>query len=75
MSLENDETSILHEITPINSNQLAQKSIQNSAVTTVDSLVNVCVMTLIEQQAAMSLNINKLTSAFCEKLENFTHQY
>ena len=75
MSLENDETSILHEITPINSNQLAQKSIQNSAVTTVDSLVNVCVTTIIEQQAAMSSNINKLTSAFCEKLENFAHQY
>ena len=72
MSLEDDDTSNLPELTPISSNQHAKKAIQNSAITTVDSSVNVSLKTLIEQQAAMSSNIDKLTYISCYQLRNLT---
>ena len=72
MSLEDDDTSNLSELTPISSNQRVEKITQNSAITTVDSSVNVCLKTLIEQQAAMSSNIDKLTNTFCDQLTNLT---
>ena len=53
MSLVDDDTSKLPELTPISSNQHVKKAIQNSAITTVDSSVNVSSKTLIEQQAAI----------------------
>ena len=49
MSLEDDDTSNLSELTPISSNQRVEKNTQNSAITTVDSSVNACLKTLIEQ--------------------------
>ena len=70
MSLEDDDTSNLPELTPISSNQHVKKSIQNSTITTVDSSVNVRLKTLIEQQAAMSSNIDELTNTFCNQLTN-----
>ena len=72
MSLEDDNTSTLPELTPISSNQHVKKSIQNSALTTVDSSVNVSLKTLIEQQASMSSNIDKLTNTFCNQLTSLT---
>ena len=72
MSLEDDDTSNLPELTPISSNQHVKKVVQNSAITTVDSSVNVSLKTLIEQQAAMSSNIDKLTNNFCDNLINLT---
>ena len=69
MSLEDDDTCNLLELTPISSNQHVKKAIQNSAITTVDSSVNVSSKTLIEQQAAMSSNIDKLTNTFCNQLK------
>ena len=70
MSLEDDDTSNLPELTPISSNQHVKKVVQNSAITTVDSSVNVSLKTLTEQQAAMSSNIDKLTNNFCDHLIN-----
>ena len=55
MSLEDDDTSNLPEYTLINSNQHVKKAIQNSAITTVDSSINVSLKTLIEQQAARDI--------------------
>ena len=72
MSLEDDNTSTLTELPPISSNQHVKKSIQNSALTTVDSSVNVSLKTLIEQQASMSSNIDKLTNTFCNQLTSLT---
>ena len=72
MSQEDDDTSNLPELTPISSNQHVKKAIQNSAITTVDSSVTVSLKRLTEQQAAMSLNIDKLTNTFCEQLTNLT---
>ena len=68
MSLEDDDTSNLPEYTLINSNQHVKKAIQNSAITTVDSSINVSLKTLIEQQAAMSSNIDKFRNTFCNQL-------
>ena len=67
-SFENllDDTSNLPELTLISSNQHVKKAIQNSTITTVDSSVNVSLKTLIEQQATMSSNIDKLTDTFCD---------
>ena len=70
MCLEDDDTSNLPELTPISSNQHVKKVVQNSAITTVDSSVNVSLKTLTEQQAAMSSNIDKLTNNFCDHLIN-----
>ena len=53
MFLNDDDTSNLRELTPINSKQ-------HVTITTVDSSVNVSLKTLIEQQAAMSSNNEKL---------------
>ena len=50
MSLEDDDTSNLSELTPISSNQHVKKAIQNSAVTTVDSSVNVSLKTLMSSK-------------------------
>ena len=72
MSQEDDDTSNLPELTPISSNQHVKKAIQNSAITTVDSSVTVSLKRLTEQQAAMSLNIDKLTNTFCDQLTNLT---
>ena len=72
MSLEDDDTSNLPELTPISSDQDFKKDIQNSAITTVDSSVNVSLKTLIVQQAAMSSNIDKLKNTFCNQLTNLT---
>ena len=72
MSQEDDDTSNLPELTPISSNQHVKKTIQNSAITTVDSSVTVSLKRLTEQQAAMSLNIVKLTNTFCDQLTNLT---
>ena len=72
MSLEDDDTSNLPELTPISSNQHVKKAIQNSSITTVDSSVNISLKALIEQQAAMSSNIDKLTNTFCNQLTNLT---
>ena len=72
MSLEDDNTSTLPELPPISSNQHVKKSIQNSALTTVDSSVNVSLKTLIEQQASMSSNIDKLTNTFCNQPTSLT---
>ena len=47
MSLEDDDTSNLPELTPTSSNQRVQKTIQNSAITKVDSSVNVSLKTFI----------------------------
>ena len=41
MSPEDDDTNNLPELTPISSNQHVKKVVQNSAITTVDSCVNV----------------------------------
>ena len=71
MSLDGD-TSNLPELTPTSSNQHVKKTIQNSFITTVDSSVNVSLKILIEQQAAMSSNIDKLTNTFCDQLTNLT---
>ena len=60
MSLEDDDTSSLPELTPISLNQHVKKTIQNSAITTVDSSVNVNLKTLIEHQAAMSSNLTSI---------------
>ena len=70
MSQEDDDTSNLPELTPISSNQHVKKAIQNSAITTVDSSVTVSLKRLTEQQAAISLNIDKLTNTFCDQLTN-----
>ena len=72
MSLEDDGTSNLPELTPISSNQHAKKVVRNSAITTVDSSVNVSLKTLIEQQPGVYSNIDKLTNAFCDQLTNLT---
>ena len=72
MSLEDDDTSNLPELTQISSNQHVKKAIQNSATTTADSSVNVSLKTIIEQQTAMSSNIDKLTNTFCNQLTNLT---
>ena len=72
MSQEDDDTSNLPELTPISSNQHVKKAIQNSAISTVDSSVTVSLKRLTEQQAAMSLNIDKLTNSFCDQLTNLT---
>ena len=72
MSLQDDDTSSLPELTPISSNQHIKKSVQNSAITTVDSSVNISLKTLTEQQATMSSNIDKLASTFCNQLTNLT---
>ena len=50
MSLEDDDTSNLSELTPISSNQHVKKAVQNSAVTTVDSSVNVSMKTLMSSK-------------------------
>ena len=47
MSLEDDDTSNLPELTSISSNQHVKKAIKNSAITTVDSSVNVSLETVI----------------------------
>ena len=60
MSLEDDDASNLPELTPISLNQHVKKTIQNSAITTVDSSVNVSLKTLIEHQAAMSSNLTSI---------------
>ena len=72
MSLVDDDTSNLLELTPINSNQNVQKTILNSTITTVDGSVNVILKTLIQQQAAMSSNIDKFRNTFCVQLKNLT---
>ena len=72
MSLEDYDTSNLPELTPISSNQHVKKAIQNFTITTVDNSVNASLKTLIEQQVAMSLNINKLTNTFYDQLKNLT---
>ena len=72
MSLEDDGTSNLPGLTPISSNQHVKKAIQNSTITTVDSSVNVRLKTIIEQQAAMSSNIDKLTNTFHDQLKHLT---
>ena len=72
MSLEDDDTSNLPKLTPISSNQHVKKAIQICAITTVDSSVNVSLKTLIEQQAAKSSNIDKLTNTLCDQLTNLT---
>ena len=72
MSLQDDDTSNLPELTPISSNQHIKKSVQNSAITTVDSSVNISLKTLTEQQATMSSNIDKLANTFCNQLTNLT---
>ena len=56
MSLEDYDTSNLPELSPISSNQHVRNATQNSAITTVDSSVNVSFKTLIEQQATISSN-------------------
>ena len=58
MSLEDYDTSNLPELSPISSNQHVRKATQNSAITTVDSSVNIILKTLIEQQATISSNID-----------------
>ena len=70
MSLEDDDTSNLPELTPVSSNQCAQKAIQNSTITTVGSSVNVSLKTLIEQQAVMYSNIDKFKNTFCHQLKD-----
>ena len=72
MSVGDDDTSDLPKLTPVSSNQHVKKAIQNSAITTVNSSVNVSLKTLIEQQAAMYLNIDKLPNTFCDQLTNLT---
>ena len=72
MSLVDDDTSNLLELTPINSNYNVQKTILNSTITTVDGSVNVILKTLIQQQAAMSSNIDKFRNTFCVQLKNLT---
>ena len=72
MSLEDDDASNLLELTPVSSDQHVKKAIQNSAIITVNSSVNVSLKTLIKQQYAMSLNIDKLTNTFCNQLTNLT---
>ena len=72
MSLEDDGTSNLPELTPISSNQHVQKGIQNSTITTVHSSVNVSLKTLIEQQVALSSIVDKFINTFCEQLKNLT---
>ena len=72
MSLEDDSSSNLPKLTLISSNQHVKKAILNYVTTTVDSSVNVSLKTLIEQQAAMSSNIDKLTNTFCDQLTNLT---
>ena len=72
MCLEDDDTSNLPELTPISLNQHVKKVVQNSSITTVDSSVNVSLKALIEQQAAMSSNNDKLTNTFCDHLINLT---
>ena len=72
MSLEDYDTINLPELTPISSNLHVKKAILNSTITAVDSSFNVSLTALIEQQAAMSLNINKLTNTFCDQLTNLT---
>ena len=47
------------------------EAIQSSAIT-VDSSVNVSLKTLIEQQATMPSNIDKLTNTFCDQLTHLT---
>ena len=66
MSLEEDETSNLHELTIINLNQGVQITIQNSTITTID----ISLKKLIEQEVDLSSNIDKLT--FCDQLKNLT---
>ena len=48
MSLEDDDTSNLPELTPISSNQHVRKAVQNSAMRTVDSSADISLKTLIE---------------------------
>ena len=72
MSLEDDDTSNLPELTPMSSDQHARKAIQHSIITIVDSYVNVSLKTLIEQQATMSSNNYKLTNICCNQMTNLT---
>ena len=72
MPLEDHDNSNLPEFTSVSSNQPVTKFIQNSAITTVDSSVNVSLKTLIEQQVAISSNIDKLANTFCDELTNLT---
>ena len=64
MSPQHDYTTNIPELTPINSDQCVQKSIQDSTITTVYSSVNEGLKTLIEHEATMSLNIGKITNTF-----------
>ena len=68
MSLEDDGASNLPELTPVSSNQ----HVKNSTITKGDSSVNVSLKTLIEQQAAIPSNIDKLTNTFCDQLTNLS---
>ena len=49
---------------------MLKKTIQISTITAVDSCVNVSLETLIEQQTAISLNIDNLTITFYDQLKN-----
>ena len=51
---------------------MLKKTIQISTITAVDSCVNVSLETLIEQQTAISLNIDNLTITFYDQLKNLT---
>ena len=75
MSPEDDDASNLLELTPVSSNQHVKQAIQNSPITRVDGSDNVSLKTLIEQQASMSSNINKLANTFCNQLTNLTSIY
>ena len=66
MSLEDDDTSNLPQVTPISSHQHLKKAIENSTITTVDSSDNVSLKTIVEQQADISPNIDKFTNTFCD---------
>ena len=72
MSLEDDDTSNLPELTPINSNQHVKKVIQNSAITAVDSSVNVKLEDTYRAASCLSSNIDKLANTFCNQLTNLT---
>ena len=70
MSLEDNDTSNLPKLTPISSNQHVKQAVQNSTMRTVDSSADKSLKTLIEQQADMPLNIDKLIDTFCGQLTN-----
>ena len=72
MCLKDDNTCNLPELTLISSNLHAKKVTQNSTITTVDSSVNIILKTLIEQQAAMCSEIDKLTNTFWGQLTDLT---